>query len=77
MMTMCLAIPAKIIDHVGKDTVEVDVGGIRRVISIALVPEVSIGDYVIIHAGYALTRLNEQEANKTLQLFEAMVANDQ
>lgn len=74
---MCLAIPAKIVECLQDDTVEIDIGGVRRTISIALVPEASVGDYVIIHAGYALTRLNEVEAQKTLQLFEDMVANKQ
>jgi len=74
---MCLAIPAKIVKIIHDDIVDVDIGGIQRTISIALVPEAIIGDYVILHAGYALTRLDEKEAKKTLQLFEDMVTNDQ
>ncbi|WP_367607103.1 HypC/HybG/HupF family hydrogenase formation chaperone [Legionella sp. W05-934-2] len=74
---MCLAIPAKIIHHFQDEMVEIDIGGVRRTVSIALVPNATIGDYLIIHAGYALTLLNEEEALKTIQLFEDMVAKDQ
>lgn len=71
---MCLAIPAKIVAILSEeDGVEVEVGGIRRKASIALVPEAVVGDYVILHAGYALTRLDEAQAQKTLQLFDEMV----
>lgn len=74
---MCLAIPAKIIKFLEEDVVEIDIGGVQRTVSITLVPEAKVGNYVIIHAGYALAILNEVEAKRTLQLFEDMVKNDQ
>jgi hydrogenase expression/formation protein HypC len=46
----------------------VDLGGVRKPISLALVEDVAVGDYVIVHVGYALTRLEPEEAHKTLAL---------
>ena len=70
---MCLAIPAKITELLPDKRAIVDVGGIQREISIDLVNSLSIGDYVILHAGYALTKLNEEEAKQTLKLFAEML----
>ena len=71
---MCLGVPAKIIQLLSDERALVDLGGITKEISLALVKEVGVGDYVIIHVGYALTRLGEEEAQKTLNLFSAMLA---
>ncbi len=65
---MCLAIPARIVEISANDTAIVDLGGVRKDISLALVEGVSVGDYVILHVGYALTRLDPEEAEKTLAL---------
>ena len=70
---MCLALPAQIIHIFDADKATVNLGGITKEISIALLDEVAIGDYVIIHVGYALTRLDEQEALRTLDLFAQMI----
>jgi hydrogenase expression/formation protein HypC len=70
---MCLALPAQITQILDDDRALINLGGITKEISIALLDEVAEGDYVIIHVGYALTRLNEQEAQKTLSLFAQMV----
>ncbi|NNM60071.1 MAG: HypC/HybG/HupF family hydrogenase formation chaperone [Legionellales bacterium] len=67
---MCHAIPAQIIELMEPKQAVIDLGGIRKIISVALLNEVFLGDYVIIHAGFALTKLDEQEAEKTLALFE-------
>lgn len=69
---MCLAIPAKISKLLVDHYAIVTIGGIEKKISIALLDDVSVGDYVIIHVGYALTRLDEDEAKKTLDLFGQM-----
>lgn len=66
---MCLAVPAKILDIRG-DTATVDVSGNTVQASILLTPGVDKGDYVLIHAGYALDRINASEAIETLQLLE-------
>lgn len=47
----------------------VDVGGVRKEISLGLVENVAVGDYVIVHVGYALSRVDEEEAQKTLAMF--------
>lgn len=69
---MCLAIPAKVVQLLDHDRAMIDVGGIRREISVSLVPDVKEDDYVIVHVGYAISRLDETEAQKTLQLFQEM-----
>jgi hydrogenase expression/formation protein HypC len=63
---MCLAIPARVVELLENDTAIVDLGGVRKDISLALVEDVAVGDYVIVHVGYALTRLDPEEAEKTL-----------
>ena len=66
---MCLAIPVKVIEVGAGDTAIVDLGGVKKEISLALLADVQVGDYVILHVGYALTRLDPEEAEKTLALF--------
>ena len=70
--TMCLAVPVKIISIEGEQA-EVDIGGVGRRVSIALTPEARIGDYVLLHTGYALSVLDEEEAQETLGLLERLV----
>jgi len=70
---MCLAIPAKVMKILGFQRALVNLGGIEKDISVALLEDVTIGDYVILHVGYALTKLDEGEAKKTLQLFAEMM----
>ena len=72
---MCLAIPAQVIEISGNETAVVEVGGIRKSISTALLDEVAVGDYVIVHVGYALERLNVAEAEETLRLLAEMAAS--
>lgn len=69
---MCLAIPAKVVELKGGDMAVVELGGVRKDVSLALVEDVALGDYLIIHVGFALTRLDEEEAAKTLALFAEM-----
>lgn len=66
---MCLAIPARIAQILDNDAAIVDLGGVRKEISLALLDGVEVGDYVIVHVGYALNRLDPEEAEKTLKLF--------
>jgi len=67
---MCLALPARVvsIDAAG-DLAMVAVGGVRKEISLALVEDVQVDDYVLIHVGYALNKISEEEAQITLALF--------
>jgi hydrogenase expression/formation protein HypC len=73
---MCLAIPGKIVSISGEDPLErtgkVDFGGILKQASLAYVPEARIGDYVIVHVGFALSRLDEDEANKVFEYLKQM-----
>ncbi len=61
---MCLAIPARVAEILENDQAIVDLGGVRKEISLALVSDVTVGDYVIVHVGYALNRLDPEEAEK-------------
>ena len=69
---MCLAIPVKVVEVGAGDTAIVDLGGVRKEISLALLTDVQVGDYVILHVGYALSKLDPEEAEKTLALFAEM-----
>lgn len=71
---MCLAVPARVTEVLTGDMAKVDAGGVAKTISLALVSDVRPGDYVIVHVGYALSRLDEAEARKTLALFAEMAA---
>jgi hydrogenase expression/formation protein HypC len=68
---MCLAVPAQVISLAGQEA-EVDFGGVRRRISVVLTPQVRIGDYVLIHTGFAINVLDEEEARETLELFREL-----
>jgi len=70
---MCLAIPARVVAIDGDNAI-VDLGGVRKDVSLALVDDVAIDDYVIVHVGYALNKLDPEEAAKTLALFAEMGA---
>ncbi|MDD2872325.1 MAG: HypC/HybG/HupF family hydrogenase formation chaperone [Azoarcus sp.] len=66
---MCLAIPARVVELLDGDNARIDLGGVKKEISLALVEDVVVGDYVIVHVGYALSRLDAEEAERTLALF--------
>jgi hydrogenase expression/formation protein HypC len=71
---MCLAVPARVVGLLVNDWVEVEVGGVISRVSIALIEAVATGDYIIVHAGFAIARLDVEEAEKTLALFAEMSA---
>jgi len=66
---MCLAIPALIKSIEGKEAV-IEIGGISRKASLWLTPEAKVGDYVLLHTGYAIAVLDKEEAKETLKLIE-------
>ncbi len=66
---MCLALPARVVELREGDLGLCDLGGVKKEISLALVEGVGVGDYVIVHVGYALSRLDPEEAERTLLLF--------
>ena len=67
---MCLAVPVEVIEVLPDDQALVDIGGVRSRVSTALVEEVGAGDYVIVHVGHAIARLDVEEAERTLELFQ-------
>ncbi|MGA3167732.1 MAG: HypC/HybG/HupF family hydrogenase formation chaperone [Terriglobia bacterium] len=72
---MCLAIPGKIVEKQERDGAtlgRVDFGGVIREVHLDFVPEAEVGDYVIVHVGFALSRLNPEEAERTFQLLQEM-----
>ncbi len=72
---MCLAIPGKVleIDRSANPVMgNVSFGGIQKQVCLDWIPEVQVGEYVIVHVGFAISKMNEQEALETLKLFEEM-----
>lgn len=69
---MCLAIPAQVVELRPNDQALVNLGGIRKEVSIALVDGVQLGDYVIVHVGHAIGTVDPEEARRTLALFAEM-----
>jgi hydrogenase expression/formation protein HypC len=68
---MCLAIPALIKSIEGNEA-DVEIGGISRRISLWLTPEAKVGDYALLHTGYAISVIDQEEAAETLKIFEEM-----
>jgi hydrogenase expression/formation protein HypC len=67
---MCLAIPVQVIELLEGDMARVSLDGVQKTISLALVEDVKPGDYVILHVGYALNKLDPEEAERTLALLD-------
>lgn len=68
---MCLGVPGKILEIMG-NTARVEVGGFLREISLDLCPDVSPGEYVLIHTGFAIQKVDEEDAKETLALLQKM-----
>jgi hydrogenase expression/formation protein HypC len=72
-MVMCLAIPSKIVkieDNMGV----IDVEGVKKDVSLLLIEDPRVGDYVIVHAGFAIQKINEAEANESLKILREMAS---
>ena len=69
---MCLAVPAEVIEVLEGELAMVDVGGAKTKVSLSLVDGVSVGDYVLVHAGFAIETIDEEEARKTIELIEEL-----
>jgi hydrogenase expression/formation protein HypC len=78
---MCLAVPGRVLSVEGDDPMlrmaKVDFCGVRRDVSLAFTPEVDTGDYVLVHVGFALSRIDEEEAARTLQYLREAGAFDE
>jgi hydrogenase expression/formation protein HypC len=71
---MCLGIPAQIVELVDPEAgiAKAEISGVRRDVSVALCPEAALGDWVLVHVGFALAKIDEEEARKTLELLGQM-----
>ncbi|WP_445220002.1 HypC/HybG/HupF family hydrogenase formation chaperone [Bradyrhizobium sp. Pa8] len=69
---MCLAIPAEVTKLLADDMAVVSIDGVSKEISVALIENPTIGEYVIIHVGYALTKIDPEEASRTLELLREL-----
>lgn len=69
---MCLAIPARVVELLDDEQARIELGGVHKAISISLVDDVAVGDYLIVHVGYAIGKLDPREAEETLALLGAM-----
>ncbi len=73
---MCLAVPGRVL-NIEDDTLRmatVSFGGVTKSVSLALVPEAGIGDYVIVHVGFAISKLDEAAARRTLEIYADLAA---
>lgn len=69
---MCLAIPGEIIEVEADGLAVVEIGGARKRVSVQLVDEVAAGDFVLVHAGFAIDKIDRIEAQKTMELFDEL-----
>jgi hydrogenase expression/formation protein HypC len=71
---VCLGIPAQIVELVDSESgiAKAEISGVRRNVSVALCPEVRVGDWVLVHVGFALSKIDEEQARETLALLEQM-----
>jgi len=71
---MCLAIPGKIVEIVDAENhiAKVEIGGVRRGVNIGMLDDVRIGDYVLVHVGFAMSKVDEKEAHETLRLLQEL-----
>ena len=77
---MCLGVPGKIVEAYEVDGLQmgrVDFGGVLREVCLACVPEAALGEYVIVHVGFAISRLSEQEAQETLATLREIIDLDE
>ena len=65
---MCLAVPAEVTELLGDDMARVTIDGVGKIISVALIEDLKVGEFVIIHVGYALTKIDPEEARRTLDI---------
>lgn len=74
---MCLAVPARVVSLDAPLSATVDLSGVTKTIALDLVPETRVGEYVIVHVGFAIQRLDEAEARRTLALLDELAADQE
>ena len=71
---MCLAVPAEVVEMLDGEMATVDAGGARAKVSVQLVDDVSVGDFVLVHAGFAIEKVDQEEAERTMELIRELEA---
>ncbi|MHB8894753.1 MAG: HypC/HybG/HupF family hydrogenase formation chaperone [Candidatus Geothermincolia bacterium] len=74
---MCLAVPAEVVELHEFAIATIDIGGARKKVSLDLVDGVEVGDYVLVHAGFAIDRIDEEEAARTMELIRQLAELDE
>lgn len=71
---MCLAIPGKVVEIVDAENhiAKVEVGGVRRAVNIGMLDDIVLGDYVLVHVGFAMSKIDEVQAHETLRLLQEL-----
>ena len=71
---MCLAIPGKIVEMVDEENriAKVEIGGVRRGVNVGMLDDIKVGDYVLVHVGFAMSKVDEQQAEETLRLLQEL-----
>lgn len=77
MTEMCLAMPVEVVELRDDDQALVDIGGVRKAVDVSLVDGITVGDFVILHVGFAINRLDPEEAERTLALLQDMGLDDE
>ena len=72
---MCLAVPMKLVE-IGDDTGIAELGGVTREVNLGLLEGINIGDYIIVHAGFAIQKLDKEQAEETLDLLRELAGNE-
>lgn len=73
---MCLAVPMRLVERQGNTGIA-EISGVRKEVRLDLLPEAQVGDYLIVHAGFAIQQLDEQEAEATLSLFREILRTEE
>lgn len=74
---MCLAIPGRVVKLKDMMMAEVEIGGVTRKVSLSLLPEAQVGDYVLVHTGFAIEKIDEKEAEETMKLLNQMIGEQE
>lgn len=74
---MCLAIPGRVVKLKDMMMAEVEIGGVTREVSLSLLPEAQEGDYVLVHTGFAIEKIDEKEAEETMKLLNQMIGEQE
>ena len=74
---MCLAVPAEVVELMEDDLATVEIGGVRKQVSLMLVEGAEVGDFVLVHAGFAIDKVDPEEARRTLEILEEYARLDE